>query len=132
MGAAKVEIRIRKCRRKWLTSIADGVDFTFAIREHVSKQFFGIVGLHCVSTARPELGIWIREERHGQAYGREAVTAVATWGTRTFRPRGYLYPVAEANQASQRIAESLGGVVIDERQTPKFRALVYWIPGANP
>ncbi|WP_323119688.1 GNAT family N-acetyltransferase [Burkholderia alba] len=118
--------------RRWLATIDAGEDFSFAIRDAQTGGFVGMVGLHHARAAVPELGIWIREDRHGHAYGREAVTAVAQWGARTFKPDAFIYPVAERNHPSRRIAESLGGVVVETRTTPKYEALVYRIPAAAP
>jgi RimJ/RimL family protein N-acetyltransferase len=87
-----------------------------------------LAGLHRAQAASPELGIWIREDRHGHGFGRESVTAVVAWASSRLRPTNFVYPVAEDNQASRRIAESLGGVTIDKRPNPKYMALIYQIP----
>jgi RimJ/RimL family protein N-acetyltransferase len=115
--------------RGWLPAIADGSDFVFAIRQREEGDFLGLVGLHHVQTKNPELGIWIREDRHGEGFGVEAVALVATWATQTIGIERFVYPVAEANYSSRRIAESLGGVVIAKRTTPKYESLVYEIKG---
>ncbi|MFM0478752.1 GNAT family N-acetyltransferase [Paraburkholderia strydomiana] len=85
-------------------------------------------GLHRVRTESPELGIWIREGRHRNGFGREAVTLVADWATRTIGCASLTYPVAEQNRASRRIAESLCGVIVESRVTPKYISVVYRIP----
>ena len=114
--------------RSWLPKIADGADFVFAIRQRKDAQFLGLVGLHHVGNASPELGIWIREDCHGQGFGREAVGLVAQWASQALAVASFIYPVAEANQQSRRIAESLGGVVIGQHVTPKYAAVTYRIP----
>ncbi|WP_198972671.1 GNAT family N-acetyltransferase [Xylophilus sp. ASV27] len=118
--------------REWLTDIDAGVDFTFTIRRRGTQAFLGLAGLHRAREPEPELGIWVRESEHGHAYGREAVQAVAAWGTRTFRPAAFVYPVAEANAPSRRIAESLGGTVTAHRAGPRYDLLVYRIPVDAP
>jgi RimJ/RimL family protein N-acetyltransferase len=87
-----------------------------------------LTGLHRVRTESPELGIWIREDRHRNGFGREAVTLVADWATRTIGCASFTYPVAEENRPSRRIAESLGGVIVESRVTPKYKSVVYRIP----
>lgn len=69
---------------------------------------------------------------HGQGHGREAVAALAAWAAETFAPQSFSYPVAEANTASRRIAEGLGGVVVEQQQRPKYAAVIYRIPARKP
>lgn len=115
--------------QSWLPAIDDGSDFVFAVRQRNDGGFLGLAGLHRVRTESPELGIWIREECHGQGFGREAVCAVAQWASRTLGAESFIYPVAEQNFPSRRIAESLCGVILERRETPKYRSVVYRIPG---
>jgi RimJ/RimL family protein N-acetyltransferase len=75
------------------------------------------------------LGIWIREDRHREGIGREAVGLVAGWASSVLGIERFTYPVAEENYPSRRIAESLGGVVAERRETPKYKSVVYQIPG---
>jgi RimJ/RimL family protein N-acetyltransferase len=112
--------------RGWLPKIDDGVDFTFTLRERATNAFIGLAGLHRTGDPEPELGIWVREDKHGQAYGREAVRAVAQWAAAAFEPSGFTYPVAVANRPSRRLAEALGGEVIGHRPGAKY--VVYRIP----
>ncbi|MFM0179451.1 GNAT family N-acetyltransferase [Paraburkholderia aspalathi] len=114
--------------RSWISSIDDGSDYVFAIRQRADGSFLGLAGLHRVRTGSPELGIWIREDRHRNGFGREAVTLIAQWATRTTGCASFTYPVAEENRPSRRIAESLGGVIVESRMTPKYKSVVYRIP----
>lgn len=118
--------------RGWLEEIAAGTDFNFTLRERTSGRFTGLLGLHRALDVEPELGIWIREDAHGQGHGREAVAALAAWAVETFAPQSFSYPVAEANTASRRIAEGLGGVVVEQQQRPKYAAVIYRIPARKP
>lgn len=112
----------------WIPSIDDGSDYAFTIRHRADGSFLGLAGLHRVRTESPELGIWIREDRHRNGFGLEAVTLIAQWATRTLGCESFTYPVAEANRSSRRIAESLGGVVVASRVTPKYPSVIYRIP----
>ncbi|MFC0398049.1 GNAT family N-acetyltransferase [Paraburkholderia rhizosphaerae] len=69
----------------WLTTIAAGTDFTFAIRDRHDGRFLGLTGLHQVQNTNAELGIWIREDCHGQGFGREAASLVARWASLALR-----------------------------------------------
>ncbi|WP_432261345.1 GNAT family N-acetyltransferase [Cupriavidus sp. TMH.W2] len=112
----------------WLANMAGGSEFVFTIRRADDSLFLGLAGLHHADTTAPELGIWIREDCHGHAYGREAVTAVAHWALANLAPSHLVYPVAEQNWPSRRIAESLGGVVVGQATTRKYERLIYRIP----
>nr|WP_084085537.1 GNAT family N-acetyltransferase [Cupriavidus sp. USMAA2-4] len=112
----------------WLPAIAEGTDFVFAVRQRDSGGFLGLAGLHHVKSPSAELGIWIREDRHREGIGREAVSLVATWASRELGIDRFTYPVAEENYPSRRIAESLGGVVAERRLIPKYKYVIYQIP----
>ncbi len=114
--------------QSWLPAIRNGSDLTFAVRMSASGQFLGLVGLHRAQTTTPELGVWIREDCHGQGYGRESVTAVVAWASSCFKPASFIYPVAEQNVASRRIAESLGGIEFRRQVERKYTSVIYRIP----
>ena len=114
--------------QSWLPTIVDRTDLVFTIRERGSMAFLGLAGLHCAKTDSPELGIWIREDRHGEGFGLEAVKCVARWASAALNANQFTYPVAEENRGSRRIAESLGGVIVDSYDTSKYKCLVYRIP----
>ena len=89
----------------WIQHIAEGSEYVFVIRHAESEEFLGLGGLHDVQSKTPELGIWIREDRHGAGYGKEAVTAIANLASADFDFEHFIYPVAIENHASCRIAE---------------------------
>lgn len=115
--------------RHWMNQRAEGTAAVFAVVDPVSGEFLGQVGIHNADRAVPELGVWIREDRHGRGFGRRAVAAARDWACDT-RPDivAFRYPVAEDNVASRRIAERLDGVVIDRYAGAKFPVVVYEIP----
>lgn len=112
----------------WLPTIADGSDYVFVIRLQGDGDFLGLAGLHDAKAKTPELGIWIREDRHGQGYGGEAVAALAKWASQVLVAEAFIYPVAEQNHASRRIAEALGGLWEERRSNAKYESVVYRIP----
>lgn len=109
-----------------LAPILDGSDLHFVARSLADGRCLGLVGLHAAKTACPEIGIWIREDVHG--IGREAVAAVAAWASEEFNPDCFEYPVAEENVASRRIAEGVGGSIVETRSNSKYISVVYRIP----
>jgi len=113
---------------QWLPAIADGSDIVFTIRELENARFTGLVGLHHICSETPELGIWIREDKHGLGFGGEAVQAVAQWASQRLAAKSFIYPVATENRASRRIAQALGGVIIEKRTSDKYDSVVYQIP----
>ena len=114
---------------RWLPAIADGSDIVFTVRERVGARFTGLVGLHHTGSETPELGIWVREDKHGLGFGGEAVRAVVQWASQWVVVKYFIYPVATQNGASRGIAEALGGVVIERRMAEKYDSVVYRIPG---
>ncbi|HLU04229.1 MAG TPA: GNAT family N-acetyltransferase [Advenella sp.] len=121
-----------KIWQTWIRNFTDSTELVFTIREKRNSRFLGLVGVHELQTSTPELGIWIREDRHGNGFGREAVACLYVWASANFDRLSYVYPVAEDNHPSRRIAESLGGVVTDTRTSPKYRAVLYSIPRHEP
>lgn len=114
--------------QSWLTPIRDGSDLHFVARSLADGRCLGLVGLHAAKTTRPEIGIWIREDEHGNGIGREAVAALVAWASEKLDPDCFEYPVAEENLASRKIAESLGGAIVEYRSNSKYTSVVYLIP----
>ncbi|WP_027054162.1 GNAT family N-acetyltransferase [Mesorhizobium erdmanii] len=114
--------------RSWLAPILDGSDLHFVVRSLADDRCLGLVGLHAAQTASPEIGVWIRQDVHGKSIGREAVAALVTWASNDLNPDCFAYPVAEDNLASRRIAEGLGGSIVETRSNAKYISVIYRIP----
>lgn len=114
--------------RSWLTAFQAGTDIHFVVRRQTGNEFCGLVGLHQIGETRPELGIWIKEAAQRSGFGTEALTAVARWASQHQAPEDFVYPVAEENKPSRRLAEALGGAVIDRREGGKYSSVIYHIP----
>ena len=87
-----------------------------------------MIGLHQTLGKTPELGIWIREDRHGFGYGKEAVTTIVHWALTRNNFEHFIYPVAVENHSSRQIAESLNGFAVYCSQEPKYNSMTYHIP----
>lgn len=114
--------------RGWLKAIEDGSELHFTARYRNDDRFLGVIGMHAALTDTPELGIWLRSEAQGLGFGRELIGAIIGWASASFSIRYFVYPVAEENIASRRIAEAYGGEVRECRSNPKYRSVVYRIP----
>lgn len=114
--------------RSWLAAFQAGTDIHFVIRRQSGNEFCGIVGLHQIGETRPELGIWIKGAVQRSGLGTEALAAIARWASQHQAPEGFVYPVAEENKPSQRLAEALGGTVIGRRAGSKYSSIIYHIP----
>ena len=79
-----------------------------------SKDFLGCAGLHHIDRKTPELGVWIKKSAQGNAYGKEAMTALKEWGDQNVDYEYILYPVSDKNYPSKRIPEFLGGKIARE------------------
>ncbi len=114
--------------RNWIVHIAEGSEYVFVIRLAENGEFLGLGGFHDIQSQTPELGIWVREDRHGCAYGKEAVTVIANWASANFDFEYFIYPVAIENYASRGIAESLNGIPNFCSVQPKYKSMTYFIP----
>lgn len=112
----------------WLDHIKNGKELICTIRNSNDNEFLGLVGLHNIQSEMPELGIWIREDRHGLGFGQEAVKRVASWASGKFKINSFMYPVAVENFASRKIAESLGGTPYSYEKKRKYDSVTYLIP----
>ncbi|MBE9516482.1 MAG: GNAT family N-acetyltransferase [Proteobacteria bacterium] len=86
----------------------------FAVCNKSQGDFLGCCGLHKLDNdPAPETGIWIRQNAHGQGYGREAVTAIKTWAQQMLDYPFLIYPVDKDNTPSRHLVETLGGQAVD-------------------
>lgn len=127
-SVADTEAFIRDAR----TEMKAGSDVTFVILSKTTDEFLGCAGAHSLNTRHPELGVWVKKSAHGNHYGREAVTAIKQWIDEHIPYEHLVYPVAEQNTASRKVAESLGGVVHNEYDKTTLNGktwhyLDYWI-----
>jgi len=91
-----------------------GNNLQVVILRKENGEFLGNAGLHHVDRKNPELGIWIKKSAHGNAFGKEAMTALKEWADQNLDYEYILYPVVVENIASRRIPESFGGKVFRE------------------
>ena len=122
--------------RQWLPRMTAGTDLSLVIRLRATDEFLGVAGIHCIGSAEPEVGIWLKETAHGLGYGREAIGAIVEWAPAQIRAAALIYPVAKQNLPSRRLAESLHGTIVGERKLRKSSGVVldevvYRIPAAT-
>ena len=111
-----------------ISAMAAGSDLHLVIRLKDCGEILGRAGLHAIGSAEPELGIWIKETAQSRGYGSEAIKALAAWAAPRFAIANFIWPVAEENLRSRRLAEALGGVPIRSTDHPKYRAIIYRVP----
>jgi RimJ/RimL family protein N-acetyltransferase len=114
-----------KIWRGWLPLMAKGSDLHLVVRLGASEEFLGMAGLHNIGASEPDAGIWIKEAKHGNRYGRDAVAAVVLFAARPLGKKAVLYPVAEENGPSRRLAQSLNGKIIGKRLLRKSSGIEY-------
>jgi RimJ/RimL family protein N-acetyltransferase len=105
--------------REWLPAMAAGTDLMPVVRLAATGEFLGMGGLHGIGSKETEVGIWIKETAHGLGYGREAVATIVSWAYGSGKVTEVIYPVVVDNRPSRHLAESLGGVLIGNRQLRK-------------
>jgi RimJ/RimL family protein N-acetyltransferase len=123
--------------RTWVPRMQAGTDALLVVRRTGAGDFTGVVGLHRIGSAEPEIGVWIRQESHGHGFGREAVAAMIAWASERLGATAFTYPVAVDNRPSRHLAESLGGVLVGHRELRKTNGVVlpevvYRIPATAP
>jgi RimJ/RimL family protein N-acetyltransferase len=121
---------------QWLPRMAAGTDLSLVIRLQATDEFLGVAGIHRIGSAEPEVGIWLKETAHGLGYGREAIGAIVKWAPAHIGAAALIYPVAKQNLPSRRLAESLHGTIVGERNLRKSSGVVldevvYRIPAAT-
>ncbi|NQV41893.1 MAG: GNAT family N-acetyltransferase [Candidatus Marinimicrobia bacterium] len=105
-----------------MVGMRGGWNLALAITVRKGGEFLGCCGLHGKGRHRnPELGIWVKKSAHGHHYGREAIQALTLWAIETLDLDYLIYPVDRANIPSRKIAESLRGVVFEEKQVKTAR-----------
>jgi RimJ/RimL family protein N-acetyltransferase len=97
-----------------LPKIQSGENFHVVILEKTTQKFLGGAGISTLTSATPELGIWIKKTAHGHHYGREAIHGLKQWADAYLTYDYLIYPVDKRNIPSRKIAESLGGVIAKE------------------
>lgn len=112
----------------WEERFKQGTDYHFIARDLQNGRYIGIVGVHKAASHTPEIGVWMCEDVHGQGFGKEAVGAVFDWAKSNLHADYFIYPVAEENIASRKIAEALGGQLVSLEQKRKYVAVTYHIP----
>jgi RimJ/RimL family protein N-acetyltransferase len=122
--------------RQWLPRMTAGTDLSLVIRLRVTDEFLGVAGIHRIGSAEPEVGIWLKETAHGLGYGRETIGAIVQWAPAHIGAAALIYPVAKQNLPSRRLAESLHGSIVGERNLRKssgvvLEEVVYRIPAAT-
>jgi RimJ/RimL family protein N-acetyltransferase len=95
--------------------IKSGNDLRVVITLKHTNEFIGLARLHNVQTDMPILGLWVKKSAHGNAYGKEAITALYNWAKENLKYKYIKYNVERDNIPSIKIPESLGGKVGGEK-----------------
>jgi len=94
----------------------NGTDFNAVITLKETGEYLGGCGIHKIKTKFPSLGLWVKKSAHGNAYGKEAITALKNWADENLSYEYINYEAVNINYASRRIPESLGGKVFKGRK----------------
>jgi len=97
-----------------IRDMAEGYGLGLVILKRDSQEFLGCANLHRIDRKNPELGIWLKKTAHGNKYGLETIAAIKNWADKNLEYKYLRYPVDKANIASRKIAETLGGKIVDE------------------
>lgn len=117
-----------------IAGLKNGNNLQMVILNKATGEFLGCAGLHQLDKDDPELGIWIKNQAHGNKFGRESMAAMKKWADKNIKYNYLRYPVATENIPSRKIPESLDGEVKKEYDKKMlsgrtYHMVEYWIPG---
>jgi RimJ/RimL family protein N-acetyltransferase len=115
-----------------MEGLKHGTNLQLVIVSKKKKEFVGCVGLHNLLSKQPEIGIWVKKEAHGNAYGLEAVNRIIKWAKKNLEYDYLKYPVDRNNGSSRRIPEFNKGIIMKEYKEKNEKGDVldiveYWI-----
>lgn len=97
-----------------IVRMKNGTDLQLVVLDRDTKAFLGCAGIHKINRSCPEFGIWLKKSAHGNKYGLETIMALKEWAEKNLDDKQLIYAVDQANIASQRIAQQLGGTIFRE------------------
>ncbi|MBS1494044.1 MAG: GNAT family N-acetyltransferase [Bacteroidetes bacterium] len=95
--------------------IKSGNDLRVVMTLKNTNEFIGLARLNDVKTDIPVLGLWVKKSAQGNAYGKEAITALYNWAKENLNYKYIKYNVDKDNIPSIKIPESLGGKIGGEK-----------------
>ncbi|RUR14284.1 N-acetyltransferase [Legionella sp. km772] len=113
-SAPKTQTQINQHILEQQQAMSKGEELALLVLKKESLEFLGYIALHELNTTTPEMGIWLKEEAHGQGYGFEALSLLKKWADKNLSFDYLKYPVEKNNLASRALAEKLGGKVEGE------------------
>jgi [ribosomal protein S5]-alanine N-acetyltransferase len=116
-----------------IAGLRQGTNLQMVILQGDPREFLGCAGLHDLDSPTPELGVWLKKSAQGRGFGFEAVASLKKWADGNLNYRVLVYPVDEANIASRKIPEKLGGTVtrqyVEKSMSGKaLHLVIYEIP----
>ncbi|MBR4878690.1 MAG: GNAT family N-acetyltransferase [Clostridia bacterium] len=115
-----------------LGKMEKGREIVFAIRNKENDEFYGLVGIHNITSGAPEIGVWTKTAVHGKGYGFEAVSRIIAHTREHIPFEHIIYPVDKRNYPSRRIPILHGGVAMKEYNMVNLNGdtleiIEYWI-----
>ena len=101
---------------KTLKNLKNQTDLVLTILNKNNEEFLGMCGIHKIHTAKPKLGIWLKQQAQGNNFGKEVIYLLKNWADRNLNYEYCLYSADRNNIPSRKIPESLGGQVFREYQ----------------
>lgn len=110
-SAPKTQEQINQHILEQQQAMFKGEELALLVLKKETQEFLGCIAIHALNTATPEMGIWLKEEAHGQGYGFEALSLLKNWANENLSFDYLKYPVEKNNIPSQALAKKLGGKV---------------------
>jgi [ribosomal protein S5]-alanine N-acetyltransferase len=94
-------------------ALLNGSAIQLVILNRETQEFLGGCGILALNKPNPEMGIWLKKSVHRRGYGKEAIEGLRQWAKQNLKYEYIIYAADRLNLPSQRIAESLGGKLVD-------------------
>lgn len=81
----------------------------------INEEFLGELQVFGLKEEKPELGLWLKQDSHGNGYGFEAVNAITNYLNVLKNYTSYLYEVDKRNTASIALINKVNSNVISSK-----------------
>ena len=94
-----------------LLNMAKGEELVIVILKKDSQEFLGCSGIHKINSKYPRYGIWLKKSAYKQGYATETISALQLWADENLNYEYLRYALDQANTASHRVVEKIGGKI---------------------
>ena len=94
-----------------LLNMAKGEELVIVILKKDSQEFLGCSGINKINSKYPRYGIWLKKSAYKHGYATETISALQLWADENLNYEYLRYALDQANTASRRVVEKIGGKI---------------------